>query len=87
MKKSELLKALAKSANVSQVQADAVLSAFTTVLTSDVLIKGESLVIPGLGTFKQHKSTARVGRHPQTGAPINLPESTSLKFHMSSTLK
>ena len=87
MKKSELLKKLATSANVNQTQADAVLAAFTTVLTSDVLIKGEALTIPGLGTFKQSKSAARVGRNPITGAALDIPASTTLKFKMSSSLK
>ena len=87
MKKSDLVKALAASANVTQVQADAVLSAFTTVLTSEVLIKGDSVAIPGLGTFKQGKSAARVGRNPSTGVAINITASTSIKFHMSSSLK
>jgi nucleoid DNA-binding protein len=87
MKKPELLKALATSANVSQVQADAVLSAFATVLTGAVLLRGESITIQGLGTFKQGKSAARVGRHPSTGAPIDIPASVSIKFSMSSTLK
>ena len=87
MKKSELLKLLATSANVTQVQADAVLAAFTTVLTSDVLIKGDSIAIPGLGTFRQSKYAARTGRNPRTGEPVNIPAGTSLKFHMSQTLK
>jgi DNA-binding protein HU-beta len=87
MKKSELLKVLATSANVNQTQADAVLSAFTTVLTSEVLIKGDSITIPGLGTFKQSKSAARTGRNPQTGAAISIPASVKIHFSMSSSLK
>jgi len=87
MKKSDLLKGLASSANVTQLQADAVLSAFTTVLVSEVLIKGNPITIPGLGTFKQSKSAARVGRNPQTGQPINISANTKIHFTMSSSLK
>lgn len=87
MKKPELLKSLATSANVTQGQADALLGALITVIVSDVLVKGIPLTIPGLGTFKQVKAAAKIGRHPVTGAPLNVPESTRITFKMTSSLK
>ena len=42
---------------------------------------------PGFGTFTKRRRAARVGRNPQTGAPIEIPETTTLAFQPGLELK
>jgi nucleoid DNA-binding protein len=42
---------------------------------------------PGFGTFAKKKRVARVGRHPQTGAPIKIPQANTLSFAVGAELK
>ena len=44
---------------------------------------GNSTMIKGFGTFKNVTSKARTGRNPQTGASVQIPEKTKLKFTAS----
>lgn len=64
---------------VSKAQAaralDSVISGITTALK-----RGERVTISGFGTFSASKRRARVGRNPQTGAPINIPARTVARF-------
>jgi DNA-binding protein HU-beta len=64
---------------VSKAQAaralDSVISGITTALK-----RAERVTISGFGTFSASKRRARVGRNPQTGAPINIPARTVARF-------
>lgn len=42
---------------------------------------------PGFGTFAKKKRVSRVGRHPQTGKPIEIPASTTVAFAVGTELK
>lgn len=42
---------------------------------------------PGFGTFAKKKRGGRVGRHPQTGKPIEIPASTTVAFAVGTELK
>jgi len=87
MNKADLVKAVASTAGLTQTQADAAINAFAAVIVKDVLKDGNSISVPGLGTFKQKKSAAREGRNPATGASIHIAASTSIGFKLSSSLK
>ena len=87
MNKPELVAALADKSGASKTQVEAVLDGLTEVIVKDVLKNGNSIGLPGLGTFKQKKSAARNGRNPSTGAAIKIKASTKIGFSMSSTLK
>lgn len=45
------------------------------------------LTLVGFGTFSVKCSKARVGRNPTTGAAVNIPASSTLKFKASKSLK
>ena len=49
--------------------------------------KGDKVAWPGFGSFSTTRRAARTGRNPQTGAPVNVPASTAMKFSASSVLK
>jgi nucleoid DNA-binding protein len=42
---------------------------------------------PGFGTFQKKKRPARAGRHPQTGAPIEIPAQNTVAFAVGRDLK
>lgn len=79
MNKTELIAAIAESADISKAAADrALLGCLEAV--SDSLGKGENVTLIGFGTFSAVKRDARTGRNPQTGKSINIPAKTVVKF-------
>jgi DNA-binding protein HU-beta len=43
--------------------------------------------LAGLGVFRKRKTKARMGRNPATGAQINIPARTRLRFTPTNALK
>lgn len=86
MNKSELIDVVAGQAGVTKGVAEEVVSAFFGVVQSEAK-KGGKVAWPGFGSFSTTKRSARVGRNPQTGAPVKIAASTAMKFTPSSVLK
>ena len=86
MNKSELIDAIAASADLPKAAAgralDATLDAVTAALT-----KGESVALGGFGTFTTKERAARDGRNPQTGATIKIAAATLPTFKPGKALK
>jgi len=84
--KSELIDAVAASADIPKAQAgralDAVLESVTGALT-----KGDQVVLVGFGTFSVKDRAARTGRNPQTGDPIDIPAAKIPSFKAGKALK
>ncbi|MED1679334.1 HU family DNA-binding protein, partial [Bacillus subtilis] len=53
----------------------------------ETLTKGESIKIPGVGTFEVRERAARKGRNIQTGEEIEIPASKVVKFKPAKALK
>ena len=87
MTKKELIKTMSQYADINVGQAENALGSLTGCIINKVLTNGESLTIPGLGTFKQKIIPAHTGRNPKTGEAIPVAEKTKLVFHMSTSLK
>jgi len=51
------------------------------------LAAGEEISIAGFGKFSVAERSARTGRNPQTGEPIEIAASTVPRFSASSALK
>ncbi len=51
------------------------------------LKKNQKVQLPGFGTFMVTKRAARKGINPQTGAPIKIKASKSVRFKPGRTLK
>ena len=79
MNKSELVKAIAEKAGISQVASKAALEA-TLESIAGALKKGESVQLIGFGTFSVAERAARKGKNPQTGQVINIPAKKVAKF-------
>ncbi|MFT6915868.1 MAG: DNA-binding protein HU-beta [Motiliproteus sp.] len=86
MNKSELIDAIAASADLSKASAgralDAALEAITGALKAD-----DSVALVGFGTFSVKQRAARTGRNPQTGNPIQIAAATVPAFKAGKALK
>lgn len=88
MNKADLIEKIfaEQGPKVSKAQAARALESVISGITSS-LKKGERVTISGFGTFSASRRKARVGRNPQTGAPINIPARTVARFTPGKELK
>lgn len=86
MNKTELVEAIAKGANVTKKDAEAMLNVFTDTVIKTVK-KGDKIQLIGFGTFEQTKRSARTGRNPQTGEEIKIKAAKLPKFTAGKAFK
>ncbi|RMF13552.1 MAG: DNA-binding protein HU-beta [Gammaproteobacteria bacterium] len=86
MNKSELIDAIAASADISKAAAGRALDAALESIT-DALKKGDQVTLIGFGTFQVKERAARTGRNPQTGETINIPAAKVPGFKAGKALK
>ncbi len=84
--KSELIDAIAKSADISKAAAGRALDATVTSIKTS-LRKGSMVTLVGFGTFYVGKRAARSGRNPRTGASIKIRAAKVPKFRAGKALK
>jgi len=85
MNKSDLIDEVAKVVATKKAAQAAVDSVFLSIAQA---LKNEAVVkIVGFGTFKIHKSPARMGRNPNTGAKIEIRAKNVPKFIPGKALK
>jgi DNA-binding protein HU-beta len=84
--KSDLVDAIAKSADLSKASAARALDA-TVESIKKALKKGDTVSLVGFGTFKVGKRAARNGRNPRTGATIKIKAAKVPKFSAGKGLK
>jgi len=80
MNKAELVKAIAKKAEVTQAVAEKCLNAFIDVVAETLKDKEEEIRLIGFGTFKVVKRAERKGKNPRTGETIKIPAKKVVKF-------
>jgi DNA-binding protein HU-beta len=86
LNRTELVAAVASETNQSQATINGVLDAlFSTVAKS--VAGGTKVTIPGWLAVEQTARAARTGRNPQTGEPIEIAASKSVKISAGSKLK
>ncbi|MCZ6895517.1 MAG: HU family DNA-binding protein [Gammaproteobacteria bacterium] len=86
MNKSELIDRIANAADISKAAAGRALDAALDGIT-DSLQQSDPVVLVGFGTFTVRDRAARVGRNPQTGAPIQIPAAKVPAFKPGKALK
>jgi len=84
--KSELIDAIAASADIPKAAAGRALDAMVDSVT-DSLKKGDQVVLVGFGTFSVKDRAARTGRNPQTGQPIQIAAAKVPSFKAGKALK
>ena len=70
---------------VNKADVSATLKALAVTLY-DTLKQGDSIRLPGIGTFKVVERAARMGRNPRTGEQISIPARRQVKFTASKSL-
>ena len=86
MNKTELITAIAESADISKKDSEKALKAFVDVVTEE-LKKGEKVQLVGFGTFEVSERAAREGRNPKTGKTMTIEASKTPKFKAGKALK
>lgn len=86
MNKTELITAIAESADISKKDYEKALKAFVDVVTEE-LKKGEKVQLVGFGTFEVSERAAREGRNPQTGKTMKIEACKAPKFKAGKALK
>jgi DNA-binding protein HU-beta len=86
MTKTELIDAMAAETGSDRKDAKRFLDALTAVVEREIRKHGE-VPLKGLGKFKVQNRKARVGRNPITGAEVQIPAKTVVKFTVAKTLK
>jgi DNA-binding protein HU-beta len=84
--RSELVEAVAKSAGLDKRRADAAVTAVIEAVVRETK-SGARTSIFGFGTFMPTSRSARTGRNPQTGAPVKIAASKSVRFSPASAFK
>ena len=86
MNKSELIKAVATEADLTQADAGRALDAMVEIVTKAVK-KNDSVAITGFGTFARKDRPARTGRNPRTGEAVKIKAKKSAVWKPSAALK
>ncbi len=86
MNKSELIEAIAESADMSKAAAGRALDGVMGAITQ-ALKDGDQVTLIGFGTFLVRDRAARIGRNPQTGKPLKIKASKSPAFKAGKGLK
>ena len=86
MNKTELIEAMAESADISKAAANRALEGMVEAITNAVK-SGDTVSIIGFGTFSVRERAARTGRNPNTGAEIQIAASKSPAFKSGKALK
>lgn len=86
MTKSQIIEALATKVGVSKKEVGTFLEAVTNLAYQEVKRNGE-FVVPGIGKLVKVHRKARTGRNPATGAEIQIPAKTVVKFRVAKAAK
>ncbi|MDP5209979.1 HU family DNA-binding protein [Microbulbifer sp. 2205BS26-8] len=86
MNKSELIEAIAASADIPKAAAGRALEAIVDSITG-ALKKGDQVALVGFGTFAVKERAARTGRNPRTGDPIEIAAAKIPSFKAGKALK
>lgn len=86
MTKQDLVNAIADKAGLTKVDSAKVLDVLGNTVTT-ALKRGEKVTWTGFGTFEVRSRAARMGRNPQTGAPLHIAASKTPAFKAGKGLK
>jgi len=86
MNKSELIEAVAQSADLSKASATRAVDAVVEAVT-DALKENDTVSLVGFGTFSVRERAARSGRNPRTGETIQISATRVPSFKAGKALK
>lgn len=86
MTKQDLINMVADKAGLTKADSARAVDAVVTIVAKS-LSKGEKVTWTGFGTFEVRQRAARMGRNPQTGAPLHIAASKTPAFKAGKGLK
>lgn len=86
MTKSDLVSMVADKAGLTKADSQRALDAVVSAIAK-CLAKGEKVTWTGFGTYEVRHRAARMGRNPQTGAPLHIAASKTPAFKAGKGLK
>ncbi len=86
MNRTELVDSVAQKAVLDKKRAEAAVNAMTETVITETKA-GNKVTIFGFGTFSPGSRAARMGRNPQTGAPVKIAASKVVRFSPASAYK
>lgn len=86
MNKSDLIMAVADTADITKASAEAAVNAMMAAITAE-LKAGGTVALTGFGTFQVRARAARAGRNPQTGEAIEVAAANIPGFKAGKSLK
>jgi DNA-binding protein HU-beta len=84
--RTELVDAVAGKTGLDKKNAEAAVAAVAESVVAETKA-GNKVAIFGFGTFSPSARAARMGRNPQTGAPVRIAASRGVKFAPASAFK
>jgi DNA-binding protein HU-beta len=86
MTKAELVKKMAKDAEITKTAADKAYDSFLDGIKKRLKTRGSKVTLVGFGTFKKVYRKTRKGRNPQTGELIKIKGKNVVRFKASKNL-
>ena len=86
MNKSEFISAIGNRTLKKVAEIKPIIDTAITILT-ETLASGESITIPGFGTFEVRERAATTARNPQTGETVDVPAKRVPAFKPGKGLK
>ncbi len=86
MTQTEIINNLAESSGLKKAEVKGLLDSMAELATSEVKKNGE-FTVPGFGKLVKATRKAREGRNPATGAVIQIPAKTTVKFRLGKAMK
>ncbi|MFA5128096.1 MAG: HU family DNA-binding protein [Patescibacteria group bacterium] len=86
MTKSALMSALADKTGLSKKDVNGFVDTLVELAYTEVKKNGV-FIVPGIGKLVKMKRAARQGRNPATGATIQIPAKTVVKFRVAKAAK
>jgi DNA-binding protein HU-beta len=84
MTKTQIVKELAEAVEITKKQAVCALETLTKMAYREAK---NSFTLPGIGKLVLVNRSARVGRNPKTGQPIQIPAKRVVKFRVAKAAK
>ena len=84
--KSDVVSSIMEQTGLEKKDANAAVDAFAATIC-EALSNGDSVGLIGFGTFETKHRPARIGRNPQTGEPLDIPEKTVPAFKAGKKLR
>lgn len=86
MRKGELAAVVAEQTELTKDKANQAVEVVIQAIT-EALERNEDVTLTGFGAFKRRHRSARKGKNPQTGAPIEIPACETVSFKAGKKLK